>query len=410
MTSKRHGDDNSLLANPADPIMSTLVARFGAIGRNPAALAVGFVFAANGCMFANWVVRIPTIKDKLALSDGTLGLAITAMAVGGIIAMPLAGAMVARVGSARMSFCAGLVFLLSFWMVGLAPGPVWLAAALFLAGAGNGAMDVSMNAQANAVESATSQRIMSFAHAMFSLGLFAGTVPAGIFAHAGTPVAIHLAVVGAVLAAALVLVRSRLVADAALDDPDQPNFAWPRGPLLLFGLICLCGAIMEGAMSDWIAVYVEDALHLGSVAAATAYGFFAGAMFFSRLFGDVLSERIGPAALVRWGLILAAAGLVFALSGPAWTIYVGFAAVGLGIAGVFPAVFRAAGRIPGPRPRAVDGLGRHARLRRLPVRPGRHRLPRRCLRPPHRARHADPACPDRRPPRRRPQAGGLART
>lgn len=330
--------------------MSPLVARFGAIGRNRAALAVGFVFAANGCMFANWVVRIPTIKDTLSLSDGTLGLAITAMAVGGIISMPLAGALVSRLGSARMSFCAGLVFLLSFWLVGLAPGPLALAAALFLAGAGNGAMDVSMNAQANAVEGATGQRIMSFAHAMFSLGLFAGTVPAGIFSAAGTPVAIHLAVIGAVLAAGLLFVRPSLAADAALDDPNQSNFAWPRGPLLLFGLICLCGAIVEGAMNDWIAVYVEDALALGSVAAATAYGFFAGAMFFSRLFGDVMSERIGPAALVRYGLILAAAGLILALSGPSWSIYAGFAAVGLGIAGVFPAVFRAAGRIPGRAP------------------------------------------------------------
>jgi hypothetical protein len=62
-----------------------------------------------------------------------------------------------------------------------------------------------------------------------------------------------------------------------------------------------------------------------------------------RLAGDRLAERLGAPALARRGALLAAAGLVVALAAgsPAPSI-AGLAAMGLGLAALFPLALRAA--------------------------------------------------------------------
>ncbi|MEM7566925.1 MAG: MFS transporter [Pseudomonadota bacterium] len=330
--------------------MTALLAHFASLLRNAPTRAAAFIFFVNGFVFANWVVRIPSVKAELAIREGTLGLALLFMAIGAIITMPLGGALVARIGSARVAIGTGLAYSLLYWMPGAATSAIWLGAALFVVGACNGMMDVAMNAQADAVERATGLRLMSFCHAMFSLGLAGGTIPAGILAAQGVDPGLHLFIVGAPMALGLLIVARRTVADAPSDAPDAPAFAWPRGPLLALGLICFCGAIAEGSMNDWITVYVQSSLGFGAATAAVVFGAFSLAMLVARLLGDVVTDRLGSVLAVRGGLLLAALGVAGAMTGWLPAVIIGFAAVGLGVAGVFPAVFRAAGRMPGHPP------------------------------------------------------------
>jgi len=334
----------------AHAVRALTLSRFVRIARSAPALAASFLFFANGFVFANWVVRIPSVKAELALSEATLGLALLAYAAGGILAMPVCGALIGRVGSGRLATVSGVFYCLAFCLTGFAPSAAALAAALFVVGAGNGALDVSMNAQADAAESLVGQRIMSFSHAMFSLGLAVGTLPAGAFAAAEVATGVHLLVIGATMAVGVVFAARFASPDRTIDGPPQPSFALPRGPLLLFGLICLCGAVVEGGMNDWVAVFVEDTRGLDPVHAAGAFGAFASAMFIARLLGDVATERHGAARVVRAGFVLAASGMALTLVGGYVAMLVGLAAVGLGVAAVFPAVFRAAGRLPGRAP------------------------------------------------------------
>lgn len=327
-----------------------IVSRYVRMARSAPALAVAYVFFANGFIFSNWVVRIPSVKERLALNDAELGVALVFMAIGALIAMPVSGALIGRLGSGRIAATIGTMYVSLFFLVGLADALPFLCAALFLVGLGNGAMDVAMNAQADATETTIGQRIMSSCHAMWSLGLALGTLPAGLMAKLGVPVAIHLLAVGLPIAVGVVIAARFASPDRVHDGPPAPAFALPRGPLLFFGLICFCGAIVEGAMSDWIAVYAENYLGLGPLRAATAYGAFATAMFLARVVGDATTERFGAALTVRLGLAIAAVGLATALSGVFALMVVGFFAVGLGVAGIFPAVFRAAGRLPGHAP------------------------------------------------------------
>ncbi len=330
--------------------MSALLRHFAGLLRSAPTRAVAFVFFANGFVFANWVVRIPSVKAELGIGEGALGLALLFMAIGGITAMPIGGALVARIGSARVSIVVGLAYCLLYWLPGAAQSAIWLGAALLVVGACNGMMDVAMNAQADAVERRTGLRLMSFCHAMFSLGLAGGTIPAGILAARGIDPGLHLFLVGAPMAIGLLFAARHTVADPESAEADAPAFAFPRGPLLALGLICFCGAIAEGAMNDWITVYVQSSLALGAVTAAIAFGAFSTAMLLARLLGDVVTDRFGSVLAVRGGLIVAALGVALAMTGWMPAFMLGFAFVGLGVAGVFPAVFRAAGRVPGHPP------------------------------------------------------------
>lgn len=313
----------------------------------PAARAVAWLFFANGFLFANWAVRIPAVKARLALGEAELGLALLCMALGGIIAMPLGGALVARLGSRKIALVATLLYCFAFIAPAAAPSLPLLMLGLLAAGIGNGAMDVAMNAQADAVEKHRRIRIMTVCHALFSLGLAAGALPAGVIASAGIAPVTHLALIGGLLALPLLRLRHDLVAEATAA-AGSPVFAIPRGPLLGLGLLAFCSAVAEGSMNDWAAVFYRETLQTTPLMAGLALSVFSGAMLIGRLFGESAIERLGATAVVRLGMLIAAAGLAGALiiAQPVSGL-IGLALLGLGVACVFPIVFRASASAPG---------------------------------------------------------------
>src|SRR5262245_38573724 len=70
--------------------------------------AVSTVFFINGMVLASWVPHIPTVKAQHALSDGQLGIVLLLMAVGSVLALSLAGGLIARFGSRRLTSVAAL--------------------------------------------------------------------------------------------------------------------------------------------------------------------------------------------------------------------------------------------------------------------------------------------------------------
>src|SRR6187402_20979 len=75
-----------------------------------ARIAVAALFFLNGALFATWVSRLPAVQSKHALGNGALGLALLAVALGAVIAMPLAGWLTARVGSAEVCKASTLMY------------------------------------------------------------------------------------------------------------------------------------------------------------------------------------------------------------------------------------------------------------------------------------------------------------
>src|SRR6266850_1016514 len=75
-----------------------------------ARLAVAMLFFLNGALFASWVSRIPAVQSARGLGNGNLGLALLAVALGAVVAMPLGGMLTARFGSDRISKITALLY------------------------------------------------------------------------------------------------------------------------------------------------------------------------------------------------------------------------------------------------------------------------------------------------------------
>ncbi len=328
-----------------------------------ARVAVVGVFSVNGFVLANWFVRIPAIQQELSLGEGLLGVALLGAAVGALVCMPLTGALVSRLGSRRVVGVTALLLSFSIVLPALAPSLFWLVPALAGIGASNGALDVSMNSQAVAVEKQYGRPIMSSFHAAFSFGGLAGAIFGGLVASAGLQPLTHFSIVAIFCSAASILAFRHLLPDSADAAEDgAPAFARPTRALLGLGVVSFCVLLGEGAMGDWSAVYLENTLQTGPGFAAFGFAAFSLTMALGRLFGDRVIERFGPDRTVRICAAIAAVGLGTSLAvGQQYVALIGFACAGLGFSIIFPAALSAAGRTegvaPGPALAAVATAG-----------------------------------------------------
>ena len=316
-----------------------------------ARVAVAAIFLLNGTATANWLVRIPAVQRKLGLSEGELGLALFGVAVGALVSMPWTGRLVARFGSKRVTQVAAFVFAAVFLLPPLAPNGLTLFVALVILGAGHGALDVAMNAQAATVERQYARPIMTSFHALWSFGGLIGATMGGVIASRGVGLMTHLTVLALVVALVAGRITSRMLPAEADATSEHASVARPHGALIALGVLAFCVLLGEGAMADWSAVYLRDVTNAGPGLAAAGYAAFSLAMASGRLVGDSLRSRVSSALLVRLGGALAAVGLAsgLAFANP-WAAIVAFGAVGAGLSIAFPIALAAASALPGMRP------------------------------------------------------------
>lgn len=312
------------------------------------------VFLINGIAGANWFVRIPAIQDKLNLSTATLGLLLLGLPVGAVLAMPLAGGLVARFGSRTVNWYSTVAVCVTVAVLGSAPNTWLLFGVLVLFGASNGAMDVSMNAQGVAIERYYGRSIMSSFHGMFSGGAMLGAGMGGFIASQDVGPGSHLLAVGSALTLVALLVPRWMLPPSEDAAPASTSDAPPRlltripRPVLVLGIVGFCGLMAEGAMADWSAVFLKDVLDTTPGIAASGYAVFSLAMAAGRFSGDRLADRLGGVTIVRYGSLVSAAGLLLiALTPWAALALLGFCLVGAGLSIIVPIIFSTAGRTPG---------------------------------------------------------------
>ena len=104
----------------------------------------------------------------------------------------------------------------------------------------------------------------------------------------------------------------------------------------------------EHAIGDWSAVYFRDHLNASGSVATYGYASFATCMVVTRFLADWLTARLGPAWMLRGGGFVAGIGLGAGLvSDSLIGATIGCGLVGIGMAGIVPIVFTAAGNLPG---------------------------------------------------------------
>lgn len=310
--------------------------------------AVSAVFFANGVALASWVSHIPAVKARLAIGDGQLGLVLLSMAAGAVAALPLAGWLIGRLGARAATVGSAIGLCLALPLPVLSPNVAFLVAALTLLGACNGLLDVSMNSLAVTVEDRLGRPIMSSLHGLFSLGGVAGAVGASTAMAGRVTDAGHVLGTAASLLVLLAVALPVVPRPAVPPGPPVPVFVKPSASLLGLGLLTFCGLLVEGAVGDWSAVYLHDALGATAAVSATGFGAFSLAMAAGRFGGDRVAQRLGAARLLRLSGALASAGLAGSLLlGHPVVAVAGFGLVGAGVANVVPILFGAAGRVPG---------------------------------------------------------------
>jgi fucose permease len=313
--------------------------------------SVATIFFINGVVLASWVPHIPAVKQRLGIGDGALGLVLLAMAVGAVAALSMAGRLVRRFGSRVMTSVAALALCLALPLPLLSPSVARVALSLLVLGACNGMLDVSMNAQAVAVERRYRRPIMSSFHGLFSVGGLFGAACAGVVTWLGASPLQHVAGATLVALALVAAALPGLLLDAIERGAAGPAFARPTGRLRTLGLLAFAALLAEGAMADWSAVYLRDVL--ASSAALAAAGFAACSMMMAvgRFGGDRVVGAFGAAPVLRASGSLAAAGLALALLlGTPIAAIIGCGMVGLGIANAIPILFSRAGNLPGVDP------------------------------------------------------------
>ncbi|MFT4044604.1 MAG: MFS transporter [Gordonia sp. (in: high G+C Gram-positive bacteria)] len=328
-----------------------------------------------------WVAHIPVITAHTHTDPQRFGGLLLLLGGSAFVGMQVTGHLLDRYGARRTTVIA--VCALCPAMLGpvLAGNTGVLAAALIVFGFVNGGIDVSMNAQAVTVERNYARPIMSTFHGFFSLGgvIGSGAVAAALWAGIGAVTTVSACIAGALVvgvaaarhlptdreehsgeAAAGVNQAGRTGSEvngieasggtAADDVAGGSTRRWwhgvDLGRLVLMAVVAFALMLAEGTAYDWSALHVVETFGVRDAIGAIAFGAFSAAMMTARFCVDPIAAAFGPVAVVRFGSLLGIVGMTTAILAPAAPIaIIGWAVCGIGLAGLIPQIFTAAGNL-----------------------------------------------------------------
>jgi fucose permease len=333
---------NFLLLGPSECWISPVLLR--------ARWATRLQFMALGVLAGTWGAHITSVKARYALSDATLSLVLLAAAVGAVLSLFIAGRIIGRFGVRNVAVFAALLMSLLLAVVLEFPSVVALLPVMLIFGGSSSLFDVAINTEGSELESLGGRAIMSNLHGMFSVGGMTGAAIASYMLDLGVAPRLQLfAACGGIAIVAFIASRGMLEARAARgDEGEKAHFAWPKGLLLIIGLLIFAGMTAEGVMYDWSVLYLEQDVGMPQAQAALGYAAFSAAMGLARFGGDFLRARYSDQLLLRFGASVATAAMAAVLiSASPRVAFIGFVLVGAGLAPVAPILFNAATRVPG---------------------------------------------------------------
>jgi MFS family permease len=253
----------------------------------------------------------------------------------------------AKYGSGPVTKYAAFTLALAVPLVGLLFNLPWFLFSLFTYGVLSSIHDLSMNAHAAALEDKAGKRVMSTFHAMWSIGGLTGGAIGGLLASANVSIRIHALFIGVFIILIASITRNWFLPATA----DQHVFEkhekrkTPRRFLIL-GLLGLCGALGEGAASDWGGVLARDTFEASALMSALPYVFFSATMVIGRLSGDFLAHKFGVVKLLSWSGFIAGVGLTAGLfAGNIYGVILGWLLLGIGLSTVIPMMISATGTL-----------------------------------------------------------------
>jgi predicted MFS family arabinose efflux permease len=292
-------------------------------------------FLLSGMSLGAWAPLVPFARERAGLDEAQLGLLLLCFGLGSMLAMPLAGALTTHKGCRFVSLIGGALICSMLPLLATLSSFTALAITLALFGAGLGSIDVAMNVQGLMVERDHRRPLMSGFHGLFSLGGIASALLMSVLLWGGASPLVAVSVVVAIVGG-LLLWHARHLLPYGADDPAAP-FAWPSAKVLAVGVLCFIALLVEGAVLDWSAVFLNRAHQIDLSVAGSAYAVFSLTMAAGRFSGDALRKRFGAVSLLIGGGLLVMVGFAMAVLLQPWPLFLlGFALIGLGLANAFP--------------------------------------------------------------------------
>ena len=318
--------------------------------------SVAAIFGLNGFLAAMWVAHIPVIAEATGVGHDELGGLLLLLGGSAFVGMQICGPLIDRWGSRPLTIAAAVLLSGVIITPVLATSALTLAGALAAFGFANGCLDVSMNSQAVAVERVYRRPIMSAFHGFFSVGglLGSGVVAVTLWAEVNVVATVGVAAIGgliltAVTARGLAGREVGIVADGAPLAPARRTRWWhgvDLRRLILLAAVAFALMLAEGTAYDWSALHVVETFGTTDAIGAIAFGAFSAAMTVSRFLIDRVSAAVGPVTVVRVGASIGLIGMLIAVVAPSSAIAVaGWTIFGIGLAGLIPQIFTAAGNL-----------------------------------------------------------------
>ena len=302
----------------------------------------------NGFSVGTFVSRIPDFKRTLDISNSILGTSLLFATAGVFIAIKPASLIAAKFGSGPVTKYSAMTLAFGAPLVGLLFNLPWFWFSLFLYGTVSSIHDLSMNAQASALEHIGGKRVMSKFHAGWSMGGLAGGATGGLAASAGLTPRIHALIVGAFIFTIAIVTRNWFLPASADQHVVNKEAKKSKRPtkFLILGLLGLGGALGEGAASDWGGVLARDTFHASPFVTSLPYVFFSTMMVLGRISGDRIATRYGASKLLTWAGAIAGLGLFAGLiSNNIYGILFAWLALGAGLATIIPMLVSASGKM-----------------------------------------------------------------
>ena len=310
-------------------------------------LSVGFLLACSSLLFGTWVAAIPGIKERLAFTDGSLGLSLLLSPLGAITGVFISTKVFGRIPVGRW-LLAGYIILaiIMVLQINAVNRPMfWIC--LYFFGLTSFLNGVSVNATVNILEQKYNRLFMSTCHALYSLG---GAVSAGLAAFmfaVHVPSGLQIVFVALVIVAINVINRDHLLANKDIIHSGS-GITLPSLSVLGISFICMVLFMAEGCVADWSAIYFKESMNAPKAVVSLGYAGFCIAMTIGRLNGDDITSRVGNKKTVISGCLLATVGFaVVVLSQSVLLAIAGYIIIGFGCCCIVPVLFRSSSIIPG---------------------------------------------------------------
>ncbi len=310
-------------------------------------------FAAYGALWGPYLSMLPEVQRSTGASPAQLG---TALLIGALAAMPAmfaVGKLLDRFGR-PVAVATIVVFAVIATGPSIAFSVPSLIVAVALFGFGSGACNVVVVTLAVTAEAVEGRRVLSRAHALFSVGLFACSVGTGLCTATGVSAQVIAFSLAGLIVFAGIAARHRFPRHMVRRTATPGRRVSPYRFSLILCLLAGLAMFVESGVQQWSAVFLVTVSAAPTGVAAMAPGIFAAASALARLGTHELARLLPD----RWILALCGAcaaggALVLATADSVVGALVGITLVGGAVSVPPPVVYGLVGARADPADRGA---------------------------------------------------------